>query len=56
MADNSSLFQSGDTFDFSTYRNSFPYLTKMNDGSTLNYSVAFSDMSSESITLTITKS
>ena len=56
VADDSTLFQSGDSFDFSTYRNSFPNLTKMNDGSALNYSVAFSAMTSDSITLTIVKS
>jgi len=56
VADDSTLFQSGDSFGFSTYRNSFPNLTKMNDGSALNYSVAFSAMTSDSITLTIVKS
>jgi hypothetical protein len=56
VADNTTLFQNGDSFDFQTYRNSFPYLTKMNDGSSLPYSVAFSNMSNDSITLTITKS
>ncbi len=57
-ADNTTLFQDGDTFSFDAYQNSFPnyyYNSKstMNDGSTFPYQITFSAMSSEGITLTI---
>jgi M6 family metalloprotease-like protein len=51
---NNSLWQSGDSFSFSSYRSQFPSSTRMNDGTTFGYVVSFSKMSSSGITLTIT--
>lgn len=45
--DEDSLYVSGDTFDAST--------VKLNGGGTLNYTVSFSNMTDEGITLTFTK-
>lgn len=61
-ASNSSLFQSGDSFSLADYANSFPnyrynnakQLT-MNDGSSFPYTISFSDMTTSSITLTVSK-
>jgi M6 family metalloprotease-like protein len=58
-ADNSTLFQDGDTFTYAQYQNSFPayhYSQKslMNDGSGFPYQIAFSGMSSSGITVSIT--
>lgn len=68
QADNTSLFQSGDSFSLAAYEAAFPQYhytnpdTKvqqkadlMNNGEKLPFSVAFSDMSADSIKLTITK-
>ncbi|MCI2111103.1 MAG: hypothetical protein LKK13_02040 [Bacilli bacterium] len=55
VADGSTLFQEGDSFSFASYQDSFPRLGLMNDGSTMPYQIAFSDMSDESITLTISR-
>jgi len=57
-ADNSTLFQAGDTFSYVTYQNSFPNyyydsVSTMNDGKTFPYKVVFSAMTSEGITLTV---
>jgi M6 family metalloprotease-like protein len=67
-ADNSSLFQDGDSFSLSDYHDSFAqYYYKasasvpaqkkelMNDGSALGYTASFSAMSDDSITVTISK-
>jgi M6 family metalloprotease-like protein len=51
-ADNSTLFQAGDSFSFSSYASSFPKTT-MNNGTTFGYTVSFASMSSKSITATI---
>jgi M6 family metalloprotease-like protein len=51
-ADNTTLFQAGNTFSFSAYKGSFP-LSTMNDGNTFPFSVSFSSMSSDSITVDI---
>lgn len=55
MADNSVLFQNNDSFSFSAYKSQFPQTTKMNDGTSLDYTVSFSNMSAESIKVTISK-
>jgi M6 family metalloprotease-like protein len=60
VADNTTLFQDGDSFSFANYAKSFPnyyYSNKstMNDGTSFAYSVDFSNASSSGITLTITK-
>ncbi|MCQ2799628.1 MAG: hypothetical protein MJ228_02530 [Bacilli bacterium] len=59
-ADNSSLFKSGDTFDFETYKNSFPnYVygsqSTMNNGATFPWRVTFSNLTENNITVNITK-
>jgi M6 family metalloprotease-like protein len=59
-ADNSTLFQDGDSFSYATYAHSFPnsyYNSKstMNDGTAFPYTVSFSKMTSEGITLSIVK-
>jgi M6 family metalloprotease-like protein len=52
-ADNSTLFQAGDSFSFSTYSGSFP-TARMNDGNAFPFTVNFSTMSSISIQVDIT--
>jgi M6 family metalloprotease-like protein len=59
-ADNSTLFQDGDAFSYKDYAHSFPdyyYDAKstMNDGTVFPYTVRFSKMTSEGITLSIVK-
>jgi M6 family metalloprotease-like protein len=61
-AKNTSLFQDGDSFTLEKYSNSFPayrynaaHNLTMNDGTSFPYKIAFSNMSSDSITLTISK-
>lgn len=61
-AKNDSLFQDGDSFSLEAYKNSFPnyryqdaHKLTMNDGSSFPYEISFSNMSSDSITLTVTK-
>jgi M6 family metalloprotease-like protein len=56
VADNGTLFQNGNLFTLGTYSNSFPRVSVMNDGTSLPYSVSFSNMSTSSITVTVTKS
>ena len=51
---NASLWQDGDTFNYSTYKSQFDVTTSSNDGNGFHYSVAFSNMSASGITLTIT--
>ncbi len=53
LADNSTLFQDGDSFSFSAYSASFPKST-MNDGNTFPFTVSFSAMTSDSIAVAIT--
>lgn len=53
IANNGTLFQSGDTFSLSSYSGSFVNTSLMNDGTKLPYTVSFSNMTSDSITLTI---
>jgi hypothetical protein len=60
QADNSTLFQDGDAFSYKDYAHSFPdyyYDAKstMNDGTVFPYTVRFSKMTSEGITLSIVK-
>lgn len=60
FANNSTLFKPGDTFDFETYRQSFPnyvYGTKstMNNGGTLPWRVTFSNLTDNNITVSIQK-
>jgi M6 family metalloprotease-like protein len=60
IANDGTLYQDGDSFSYDQYAHSFPefyYNNKslMNDGSKMAYSVAFSSMSDESITLSIKK-
>ena len=60
FADNSSLFQDNDTFNFELYKDSFPNYVNggsmtMNDGGTLPWSVSFSESNDETIKVTITK-
>ena len=60
FADNSTLFQNGDTFNYSSYKESFPNYVyggneTMNDGGTLPWNVTFSESSDSSIKVTITK-
>ena len=52
LADNTSLFQNGDSFSFAAYAHSFP-ATTMNDGHQFPYTVAFSGINDESVTVTI---
>jgi len=52
VADDTSLFQNGDSFSFANYSHSFPKST-MNDGNSFPYKVAVSGISSESATVTI---
>jgi M6 family metalloprotease-like protein len=59
-AGNDTLFQSGDSFSFALFEDSFPdyYYEKastMNDGSAFEYAVSFGAMSEEGIALSITK-
>ena len=68
-ADNTTLFQAGDSFSLGAYHDSFARFNfdadgnkitsggveQMNDGSTLPYSVSFSAMSDDSITVNVTK-
>jgi M6 family metalloprotease-like protein len=51
---NETLWQAGDTFNYSTYSSQFDVTTGSNDGNGFHYSVAFSNMSASGITLTIT--
>ena len=58
VADNSSLFTSGTSFDFVTYRSSFPQArfnnqNKMNNGGTFDYRITVSSLSANEATLTI---
>ena len=62
FADNSTLFQDGDSFDYATYQDSFPnyvngHVSTMNNGGTLPWHVEFTKKSDEAsgITVTITK-
>jgi M6 family metalloprotease-like protein len=43
VADNGTLFQSGDQFTFESYAQSFPKKTSMNDGSSFPYAISFGD-------------
>lgn len=52
LADNSTLFQAGDSFSFGAYSASFPKST-MNDGNAFPFTASFSAMSSDSITVSI---
>lgn len=57
-ADNSSLFRDRDTFTVASYRDSYQNASqmnpnRMNDGSDWNYTLTFSNMSDEGITVTI---
>ena len=52
--DNDDLFQTGDTFDLSSYKNFFNG-TKLNNGNALPYSVSFNSVTASSATLTFTK-
>jgi len=52
-ADNSTLFQTGDSFSFSAYSGSFP-TARMNDGNAFPFTVSFSSMTSDSIEVNIT--
>jgi len=52
LADNTSLFQNGDSFSFASYAHSFPTST-MNDGHKFPFTVAFSGISDESVTVSI---
>ena len=52
---NEDLFQTGDSFTLASYSAFFPEGTKLNNGNALNYSVTFDSVSSESATLTFTK-
>src|SRR5574344_831383 len=54
VADNDTLWQNGDSFNFSTYASQFPKKTTMDDGTAFPYQVAFSGASTSGITLTIT--
>ena len=59
VADNSTLFQDGDTFTYSAYKKSFPNYwynntQTMNNGNKFTASVSFSNMSDSGITVTIT--
>ena len=59
-ADNSTLFQNDDVFDYETYKESFPNYVNggnmtMNDGTSLPWRASFSEMSDSSIKVTITK-
>jgi M6 family metalloprotease-like protein len=61
FADNTSLFTEGTTFDYQTYRNSFPNFwyskaSTMNNGTTFGYNVSFSSLTSEGVTVTISAS
>jgi hypothetical protein len=55
IAGNSTLFQNGDSFSFSSYKASFPYgsSNRMNDGNTLPFKVSFSNETSFGVTLTV---
>ena len=60
FADNSTLFQNDDVFSFDAYKGSFPNYVNggnmtMNDGTSLPWSVSFSEMSDTSIKVSITK-
>ena len=60
FASNSSLFKPGDTFDFVTYKQSFPNYVNgsqmtMNNGGTLPWRVTFSELTDTSITVSIQK-
>ena len=55
QAGNSTLFQNGDTFSFSKFSNQFPSSSKMNDGTSFDFTVSFSNMTGESIKVTISK-
>ncbi|MBO4540486.1 MAG: hypothetical protein J5736_00715 [Bacilli bacterium] len=51
MADNDSLFQTGDTFTFQKYRSYFPNGDKWNDGSSSSVSITFDSVSATSATI-----
>jgi M6 family metalloprotease-like protein len=55
IADDSTLFQDGNSFSFSSYKASFPYGSSnlMNDESTLPFKVSFSNETSSGVTVTI---
>jgi M6 family metalloprotease-like protein len=53
-ANNATLWTDGTSFDFSTYKSQFPSSTAMNDGGSMKYHVAFSNMTSAGVTCTIT--
>ena len=60
VADNSSLFTAGNSFDFATYRNSFPQArfhnqNKMNNGGTFNYRISVSSVTDSEATLVISE-
>jgi M6 family metalloprotease-like protein len=52
-ADNGSLFQNGDSFSLPLFKNSFPNVTTMNNGTTLARTLSFSSMSDSSIVVTV---
>ena len=59
FADNTTLFQDGDTFSYELYKESFPNYVNggsktMNDGGTLPWTVSFSESNGDSIKVTIT--
>lgn len=59
VADNSSLFTQGKSFDFATYRSCFPRAyfhdsDQMNNGGTFDYRVTVTSITSSAATLTIT--
>ena len=59
VADNSSLFTQGKSFDFATYRGSFPRAyfhdsDQMNNGGTFDYRVTVTSINSSTATLAIT--
>jgi len=53
-ANNASLWTNGTSFDYDTYKSQFPLNTGMNDGGSMKYHVAFSNMTSAGVTCTVT--
>ena len=54
VADNDSLFQTGDTFSFTKYRAYFPNGEKWNDGSSSSVTITFSEVKADSATINFT--
>jgi len=54
VADNSSLFQNGDSFTFGAYSASFPKKTTMNDATAFPYAIHFGEQTNAGAKITIT--